>query len=83
MEACRFFSRTIVDKFRAACVMFEWVTAPFVGTGVVKPVSKAELCSCGVEAPLLFWVARTEASLRDASAMICLMFLFRRCEGFQ
>ena len=56
---------------------------PFVGNGVATPVSMADVVGLGVLEPLLFWVARTEASLREASATICFMFLLRRWEGFQ
>ena len=82
-DACRFRSSTIVDKFCAACEMLECVKVPMDGTGVAAPVSMAELCGFGVEEPLLSCVAMTEASLRAASATICLMFLLRRWEGFQ
>lgn len=37
----------------------------------------------GVAAPLLSWVAITEASLRTASPRMVLMFLLRRWLGFQ
>lgn len=57
--------------------------APFVRAGVTPPVGTEEPGCRGVEVPLLFWVASTDASLREASAMICLMFLLRRCDGFQ
>jgi hypothetical protein len=63
--------------------MVGWAGAPFVRAGVTPPGAAVEPGGRGVDVPLLLCVARTEASLREASAMICLMFLFRRCEGFQ
>lgn len=78
----RFFSRTNVERFCAACAMLRLPSAPL--TGVAKPpVAIEEYAGRGVDVPLLFWVAMTDASLREASAMICLTFLFRRCGGFQ
>ena len=63
--------------------MLECMNVPFEGTGVAAaPVSMAGLCRIGVEEPLLSCVAMTDASLRAASATICLMFLLRRWEGF-
>lgn len=82
IEARRFLSRTIVDRFSAACEMLDCVNAPFIGMGVAAPVLGAGLGGLGVEKPLLSCVAMTDASLRAASATICLMFLLRRCEGF-
>lgn len=49
----------------------------------MEPSDVAPVAGIGVEAPELFCVASTEASLRWVSEMICLVFLFRRCEGFQ
>ncbi len=63
-------------------MMLEEVELPFMGIGVAAPVSIADVDGSGVEEPLLSWVAITEASFREASDMICFMFLFRRCEGF-
>lgn len=83
MEACKFLSNTNVDKFCAAWAMFGCERVPFVGSGVAAPVPIAEPSGIGVELPLLFCVARTEASFLDASPMICLMFLLRRADGFQ
>ena len=37
----------------------------------------------GVIAPLLFWVARREASRRESSDIICVTVLLRRWEGLQ
>ena len=42
-EACRFFSRTIVDRFFVACVILDCVDAPFDGSGVAASVAMAEL----------------------------------------
>ncbi len=72
----------MVDKFCAAWDMLDWLNAPFVGMGEAAPVAMAELWGFGVEAPLFSWVGMDEASLRAASATICLMFLLRRCDGF-
>ena len=80
---CKFFSSTMVDKFWAACAMFECTAFPAVGRGVAAPVPIVEVGGSGVESPLLSWVTITDASFRDASEIICFMFLFRRCEGFQ
>lgn len=55
---------------------------PFEGTGVAAPVSIAEVGRFGVDEPLLSCVAINDASLRAASATICLIFLLRRWEGF-
>ena len=77
-DAWRFLSRTIVDRFWAACDMLAWVDEPLVCMGVTAPVSIAELCMFGVEEPLLSWVANTDASLRAASATICFIVLLRR-----
>lgn len=54
-----------------------------MGNGVAAPVPMAEPSGIGVEVPLLFCVAKTEASFLDASPRICLIFLFRRADGFQ
>lgn len=62
--------------------MLECVNVPLEGTGVAAPVSIAEFCRFGVEKPLLSCVGMAEASLRAASATICLIFLLRRWEGF-
>ena len=45
---------------------------------MTTPVFVVFVARLGVVAPLLFCVAKTEASLRDASETICFMFLFRR-----
>src|ERR1700712_5407137 len=51
--------------------------------GVCAPAEAASDCaSAGVDAPLLFCVDIMDASLRDASEMICLTFLLRRWGGF-
>lgn len=72
-----FFSKTSVLKLWAACAIFGGrLTLP---AGVLI----SEYGTAGVEMPLLFCVAMTEASLRVASPMICLRFLLRRCGGFQ
>lgn len=73
----------MVDKFRAACAIFEWVVVPLAGTGVTAPVPILEPWGSGVDDPLLFCVGMTETSFREASEIICLIFLFRRCDGFQ
>jgi hypothetical protein len=78
IEACKFLSRTRVDRFCAACAIFGCDNAMFEGIGVTAPVPKADPGGRGVEVPLLFCVAKTEASFRDASPTICLIFLFRR-----
>ena len=52
------------------------MVVPLEGRGVATPVVMED--GWGVEVPLLFWVASTEASLREASLRICLMFLLRR-----
>ena len=83
IAACKLRSKTTVDRFWAACEMFGCEEAPLVGNGVAAPVFMAELRGFGVDDPLLSCVAITEASLREASETICLMFLFRRCDGFQ
>ena len=77
-EAWRFLSRTIVDRFWAACDMLACVDEPLGCMGVTAPVSIAELCMFGVEEPLLSWVAITDASLRAASATTCFIVLLRR-----
>lgn len=57
---------------------------PFVYAGVSAPsVTPVDAGGYGVDAPLLFWVASTEASFLLVSERICLRFLFRRREGFQ
>ena len=58
--------------------MFGCVSVLFASTGVAAPVSTVELCGFGVEEPLLSCVAIIDASLRAASATICLIFLLRR-----
>ena len=50
---CKFFSSTIVDKFWAACAIFECMAFPFVGSGVTAPVPIVEVGGSGVESPLL------------------------------
>lgn len=73
---CRFFSNTSLERFCAAWVMFDCPEVPFAGAP--DPDGR------GVDIPLLFCVGATnEASLRDASAKICLTFLLRLVGGFQ
>jgi len=43
----------------------------------------AEVSGCGVDVPLLFCVAATEAWLLEASDIICFKFLFLRMAGLQ
>ncbi len=52
-------------------------------TGVAAPSVFAPVAGRGVDAPELFCVASTDASLRCASEMSCLVFLLRRLPGFQ
>lgn len=61
--------------------MFGW--RPWLPAGVTLPVIASDAGTTGVEMPLLFCVASTEASLREASPIICFKFLLRRCGGFQ
>jgi len=71
--ALPFFSNTRVLRLWAAWAMF----------GARPEAALPSAVTAGVELPLLFCVAMTEASLRDASPRICLRFLLRRCGGFQ
>lgn len=71
IAALLFFSSTSVLKLCAAWAMLGALCEALMG--VTAPPVRT-----GVETPLLFWVAITEASLRVASAMICLTFLLRR-----
>ena len=82
IAACMFLSKTNVERFCAACAMFGCVE-PELGSGVPASVIMADVMGWGVELPLLFCVARTEASFREASEIICLIFLLRRRDGFQ
>jgi hypothetical protein len=75
--ALLFLSKTRVERLCAACAMFGCKLVPLVGVAA-PPVAITECGIIGVELPLLFCVAMTDASLRDASAMICLTFLLRR-----
>lgn len=79
--ALPFFSSTKVLKLCAACAMLGWRPPTLIG--VALPVTASEAWIAGVDWPLLFCVAITDASLRDASPTICLRFLLRRCGGFQ
>lgn len=63
--------------------MFNGLEAGDETTGVAAPSVVAPVAGKGVDAPELFCVARTEASFRCDSDMICLVFLFRRVLGFQ
>jgi len=73
-----FFSKTNVDKFCDACARFG-ALFPAPSAGVCDPsVAAAEAPVKGVVAPELACVARTEASLREFSDMICFRFLLRR-----
>lgn len=63
------------------------VRSPFplsvAGVAGVAAAVVLDAAANGVEAPELFWLASTEASLREDSESICFTFLLRRAEGFQ
>jgi len=80
-----FLSNTSFDRFRDACARLgcsvELVVEP---AGVMSPsVEVLDSSGRGVAAPLLSWVAITEASFRTASPRMVLMFLLRRWLGLQ
>lgn len=79
----RFRSSTIALRDCVAAEMFKGLEGPDEYAGVAAPSEVAPVAGRGVEAPELFCVASTEASLRWDSEMICLVFLLRRVEGFQ
>lgn len=56
---------------------------PFSVAGVAAAAVVLDGAANGVEAPELFWLARTDASFREVSERICFTFLLRRAEGFQ
>lgn len=79
---CKLFSRTRVERLCAAWAIFGCFALPFSIVGVMAPPVFASALVNGVVAPELFCDARTEASLRWLSEMICLTVLLRLC-GFQ
>lgn len=79
---CKFLSRTNVLRLCVACAMFTGREGVPEYEGVAAPSVVAPVARAGVDAPELFCVARTEASLRCDSEIICFVFLFLRPLGF-